>query len=43
MGLINSYSSLASQTLFLENKVIIKQIIVGCGYSGRGYETERVW
>ena len=33
--------NLASQTLFLENKVVIKQIIIRCGYSGRGYETER--
>ena len=37
--IISVLDTLASQTL--ENKVIIKQIIIGCGYSGRGYETER--
>ena len=38
------YKYLVSRTrLFLENKIIIKQIIIGCGYSGRGYKTKTVW
>ena len=41
-------SSLASQTLFLENEVIIKQIIIGCGYNNLlnnnfVFKEQRVW